>query len=323
MKVKIEELQILCQNILKKAGLSGEEAAIITDDYIDAELRGKPSHGLASFSMVVNDAKHRGISSVSFERGPVILFDGNGDIGHLVAYKAVEWAQSVCREFGIAIAGMRHIKRFATPGTVAWRAAGMEMISLVFEYGGKAFMAPYGGSDPVMSTNPIGIGIPTLDGPIILDMASSERAFFFISLAQKLGMDIPPTWGVDKDGKATTDPSKVNTILPFGGYKGYGLAFMLEILTGPFLGVNVGLSGDLSHRGALCIFLSPSTFGVSFDDFNYRVKQLISDVKSSRLADGHEHIFIPGEQSAINRSKCIEAGSIDLDEETYANLKSL
>ena len=323
MKVDIEELKNLCQGVLKKSGLSVDEAAIITDDYIDAELRGKPSHCLASFSMVVNDAQNRGILSVSSERGPVILFDGNGDIGRLVAYKAVDWAESVCQEFGIAVAGMKNIKRFATPGTVAWRAAKKGMISLVFEYGGKAFMAPYGGSDAVMSTNPIGIGIPTLHEPIILDMASSERAFFFISLAQKLGMDIPPTWGVDKDGKSTTDPSKVNAIPPFGGYKGYGLAFMLEILTGPFLGVNVGLSGDLSQRGALCFFLSPSMFGVSFNDFHSRVQQFISDIKSSRLAEGHEHIFIPGEKGEGNRNKCIEEGVIELDEETYNVLKSL
>jgi LDH2 family malate/lactate/ureidoglycolate dehydrogenase len=273
--------------------------------------------------MVVQDARDRGISSVGSARGPVIIFDGNGDIWHLVAYKAVAWAETACREFGIAVAGMKDIRRFATPGTVARRAATKGMIALIFEYGGKAFMAPYGGCDAVMSTNPVGIGIPTPHEPIILDMASSERAFFFISLAQKLGRDIPSTWGVDTDGKSTTDPSQVKTILPFGGYKGYGIAFMLEILSGVLLGVDVGLSGDLSKRGALCFFLSPSLFGVSIDEFNSRVQQFIADVKSSRLAEGHEHIFIPGEQAENKRKACMAEGALELDEETYRTLTSL
>jgi LDH2 family malate/lactate/ureidoglycolate dehydrogenase len=141
---------------------------------------------------------------------------------------------------------MRNIKRFATPGTVARRATEKGMIALVFQYGGQAFMAPYGAAEAVISTNPIGIGIPTDEAPLILDMATSERAFYFIALAKALGERIPDTWGIDGSGQPVTDPSQVTAVLPFGGYKGYALAVMLEIMTGPFLGVDVGLKGDLS-----------------------------------------------------------------------------
>ncbi len=323
MKVPIHEIRDLCKRILLWKGLTEEEATIIADDYLDAEMRGKPSHGLRGFSVVVEDCKSRGKAKIDFEREPVVLFEGNGDIGHLVAYEAISWAENCCRDHGVAIVGMRNIKRFATPGTVARRATEKGMIALVFEYGGQAFMAPYGAAEPVISTNPVGIGIPTDDAPIILDMASSERAFYFISLAKALGQEIPGTWGIDSEGRPVSDPSKVAAVLPFGGYKGYALAFMLEVITGPFLGVDVGLKGSLSKRGALCLFFSPSLFGVSTEEFHARVNTFIHNIKSARLAEGHKEIFIPGEQGENRRRECIREGSIEMDEETYNQLQTL
>lgn len=323
MRIPIDELRDLCIRILVSRELTEEEAAIIAEDYLDAEMRGKPSHGLRSFSVVVEDCKKRGRAQVGFERGPVILYEGGGDIGHLVAHKAVHWAERSCRDHGFAIAGMRDIKRFATPGTVARRGAEKGMIALVFEYGGQAFMAPYGGADPVISTNPIGIGIPTGRAPLLLDMASSERAFYFIALAKALGQEIPATWGIDSRGRPVTDPAQVTAVLPFGGYKGYSLAVMLEILTGPFLGVDVGLKGNLSTRGALCLFFSPSLFGVDTEGFHARVDTFINTIKNARVAEGHEEIFVPGEQGEKRRRKAVQEGVIELDKEAFESLKAL
>ena len=323
MKVPIEEMSDLCKRILLSHGLTEEEATIITEDYLDAEMRGKPSHGLKAFSVVVEDSKKRGEATVGLERGPVILYEGNGDVGHLVAHEAIGWAEKSCQNHGIAIVGMRNIKRFATPGTAARRATEKGMIALVFEYGGQAFMAPYGAAEAVISTNPIGIGIPTDDAPLILDMASSERAFYFIALAKALGEKIPDTWGIDSNGQPVTDPSQVTAVLPFGGYKGYALAVMLEIITGPFLGVDVGLKGDLSQRGALCLFFSPSLFGVDTDAFNARVNTFINNIKNARVAEGHEEIFVPGEQGERRRRKCLQEGVIELDEEAFNQLRAL
>jgi LDH2 family malate/lactate/ureidoglycolate dehydrogenase len=323
MRISITEIRTLCEGILTAKGLSQKEAAIITDDYLDAEMRGKPSHGLAGFSVVVDDAKKRGKSHLAFQRGPIAFLEGNGDIGHLVAHQAVGLAGQMTAEFGVAVVGMKNITRFATPGSIARLAAEKNLIALIFEYGGKALMTPYGAADPILSTNPIGIGIPTEDGPIILDMASSERAYYFISLAQKLGQSIPLGWGVDGDGQGVTDPSKVKAVLPFGGYKGSGLAFMLEILTGPFLGVDVGLKGDLSRRGALGIFFSPAAFGVPAKDFNAKVREFVRNIKNAGRAPGHEVIWIPGEQGEIKRREALKKGELEISEQVYQSLQGL
>jgi LDH2 family malate/lactate/ureidoglycolate dehydrogenase len=323
MKVPIDEMRDLCKRILLSHELTEDEAMIISDDYLDAEMRGKPSHGLKAFSVVVEDTKNRGKAAVGLERGPVILYEGNGDIGHLLAHDAILWAEKSCQNHGIAIVGMRNIRRFATPGTVARRATEKGMIALVFEYGGQAFMAPYGAAEAVISTNPIGIGIPTNNAPLILDMATSQRAFYFIALAKALGETIPDTWGIDSNGQPVTDPSQVTAVLPFGGYKGYALAVMLEILTGPFLGVDVGLQGDLSRRGALCLFFSPSLFGVDKKAFNARLDTFINNIKKARVAQGHEEIFLPGEQGERRRGKCLQEGVVAFDEQAINQLKAL
>jgi ureidoglycolate dehydrogenase (NAD+) len=323
MKVPIDEMRDLCKRILMSHELTEQEATIISDDYLDAEMRGKPSHGLRAFSVVVEDSKNRGKATVGMERGPVILYEGNGDIGHLVAHEAILWAEKSCQDHGVAIVGMRNIKRFATPGTVARRATEKGMIALVFEYGGQAFMAPYGAAEAVISTNPIGIGIPAEDAPLVLDMATSQRAFYFIALAKALGEKIPDTWGIDSNGQPVIDPSQVTAVLPFGGYKGYALAAMIEIITGPFLGVDVGLQGDLSRRGALCLFFSPSLFGVDREAFNARVHTFINNIKNARVAQGHEEIFLPGEQGERRRRRCLQEGIIEFDEQAFNQLKAL
>jgi LDH2 family malate/lactate/ureidoglycolate dehydrogenase len=98
---------------------------------------------------------------------------------------------------------------------------------------------------------------------------------------------------------------------------------MLEILTGPFLGVDVGLQGDLSRRGALCLFFSPSLFGVDKKAFNARLDTFINNIKKARVAQGHEEIFLPGEQGERRRGKCLQEGVVAFDEQAFNQLKAL
>jgi LDH2 family malate/lactate/ureidoglycolate dehydrogenase len=103
---------------------------------------------------------------------------------------------------------------------------------------------------------------------------------------------------------------------------GYALAVILEIITGAFLGVNVGWEGNLSQRGALCLFSSPSLFGVQREAFNTRVNTFIN-IKNARVAKGHEEVFLPGEQGERRRRKCLQDGAVELDEETFHQLRAL
>lgn len=323
MKVPLAEARDLCVRILTQEGLAREEAAIITEDYLDAEMRGKTSHGLAAFRVAQRDAGERGHGAIASQEGPHLLWEGNGDIGHILGAKALDFAAEACKVHGFGIVGLRNIRRIATPGSLARKAAQKRLIGIVLEYGGYPFVAPHGSTEGVLSSNPLGIGIPTSDGPVVLDMATTERAGSLIILARLLGKDLPAGIGLDGEGRPTTDPHEATTFLPFGGYKGSALAFMMEILTGPFLGVDVGKSGKPASRGALLLFFAPTLFGVSFDEFSTRVRQLISEVKSARLAPGHAEIFTPGEQGERRRKACEEAGTIDLEPAVWEKLQGM
>lgn len=323
MKIKITELEKLCKEILFKRGLTKEEAEFIVEDYIDAELRNKPSHGLASFDIVANDAINKGKYQVLSDNGTVVHYDGHGDIGHIIVRDAIKRAKKNCENSGICVIGIKNFKRFATPGSVAKLGMKEGLISIVFEYGGQAFMAPYGSRESIISTNPIGIGLPSKDKTILLDMATSEKAFYYIALAKKLGQSIPEHWGINKEGESTSDPNEVFAVSPFGGYKGYALAFILEILSGIFVGVDVGLRGKISKRGALMIFLKPDLFNVDPEIFSSKINELIFDIKNSKKEKSNSEIFIPGEQGERNKNNSLKAGFIEIDQKVHSSLIEL
>lgn len=210
------------------------------------------------------------------------------------------------------------------PGPIAEIAATNNMIGIVIEYGGKAFMTAHGGAEAVISTNPIGISIPTADStPILIDMATSEKAIGFVTLASKLGQIIPDTWGVDKNGNLTSNPNDVVAVVPFGGYKGYSIALALEVLAGPLVGVPVGLQGNLQNRGALLCVINPSLFGVSVDDFKKNVSQLIGEIKNSKRREGVSEIFIPGEQGERRKRRILERGYLEIEDPIMAEIIKL
>lgn len=195
------------------------------------------------------------------------------------------------------------------------------MIGLCFNYGGGPLLAPTGAREAILSTNPIGIGIPHKPYPIVIDMATSTRAFYYVRLAKALGKKISKEWGIDKFGRPTTDPEKLVAVLPFGGYKGYILALALEILTGPLVRTKVGKSTKLV-RGFLFIVINPLVF-TSGSEFNKDVNKLIKDVKNARKIKGVKEIMIPGEHAYYNEQKNLKRGYLDIDKSIIETIYKL
>jgi LDH2 family malate/lactate/ureidoglycolate dehydrogenase len=323
MRVAIDEVRQLCEGILVAHGLTPEEARWVVTEYLDLELRGHRSHGLAAFSIATKQAKGRGHYEILRETDNFVLIDGHGDIGHIVGHKAIDIAVSKARSNGFCLVGIKHITRFSAPGTLVRRAAEQDLVAIITEYGGVPLMAPSGGIDPILSTNPLGIGIPSSTIPIVVDMSMSERALGFVTLAQKIGQKIDPTWALDTNGKATEDPAAVHTLLSFGGYKGYALGLALEVLTGPLLGVEAGTKGNLRDRGALFIVLDPELFGTPLLDFKAKVSGLIAEIKQARRRDGVDEILIPGEQGERRKQELLRQGFIEVEDPIIDELHKL
>ena len=265
-------------------------------DYLDAEVRGRHSHGFVSFDVALSAFPKHGVAEVAEHGAGVITITGNGDCGHTVLRAGIDAAVPHMDEQRLYAIGVGDVTRVNCPGVIARYGAQHGCITLVFEYGGKNFLAPTGGIQPALSTNPLSIGIPGTDPLFLLDFATSERAIGYVALARMNGTAIPPTWGIDTAGESTSDPRDVAAVLPFGGYKGYGLSLAIELLAGALVGVPVGTAGSLGCRGALVLLLAPTIFGQDTATFAIAAQNFLDEVIGTQPI-GEAPVQYPGQRS--------------------------
>ena len=174
--------------------------------------------------------------------------------------------------------------------------------------GNANHMAPWGGIDLLLSTNPIAIAVPAGDGPmVLLDIATTVAAYGKVKVAAQKGESIPDDWMIDRQGKPITDPKRAaeGSLLPIGAYKGYGLAVMIGLLAGSLNNAAVGKATidfnahhDLvTNTGQTIIAVDPSAFG-NREEFVSRVITLVEDLKNSTTLPGVKEIRVPGEGAA-------------------------
>lgn len=317
--VRLDELKKHCTEKLVCNGASDEVALLVYSDYLEAEARGRASHGFMSFDVALSAFPVKGHAEVVDHRGSLLTIEGNGDTGHWAARFGIDSALSHFDENGASVIGVRNISRFNTPGPIARYGAERGAVTLVFEYGGANFMAPEGGSTAALSTNPIGIAFPGTDPLFVLDIATSERAWGYVALAKLEGTSIPGSWGLDSGGSSTTDPAAVATLRAFGGHKGFGLALAAEILSGALVGVPIGSKGSLPVRGALIILIKPDAFGVTQRAFQSRVRSFLKEVTGVPPA-GDTPVRYPGQESSRRYHDVLAKGEIELPTSVWRKL---
>lgn len=327
MRIKINKIRKICENILIKHGIPVSDARIITDEYIDGELCGKLSHGLQAFPSIIKRLPIKNRFQVEKETESMVLIDAHGYFGQVIAKKAIEIICRKAKKQGVAIGAIKNMVTFLRPAIPARMIEGKGMIGIVFNNGGLQAIAPTGGIDPIFGTNPIGVGIPTDNEPINFDMATSKRAWGEVRVAKTLGKDLPKDTFLNKQGDFTQDPNQAYSVVPEGDYKGYALALLIEILTGSLVDMPTGLKPKKKEyrttlRGAVLIAIDPSKF-TSFNKFKKINSKLINDIKKSRKAKGIEEIRIPGELSQRKRSVNLKNGYFDIDERIINKIKEL
>jgi L-2-hydroxycarboxylate dehydrogenase (NAD+) len=324
MRINIQELKDLCVSVLSQKGLSSFDAELVFNEYLDAELRGKKSHGFQSFAdFAAKKAGSSGEPKIIKETGCYLHIDGQKSFGQVVCHKYVPKAISKAKENGICMMGITNMHSYQMPGTYARMAAESDIVALIFNYGGHPRIAPTGSIDPIFGTDPIAIGIPAEDMPVVVDMATSKINMMNVRMAKKLNKELPVGCCIDKDGNPTTDPEEAmdGALLPFGDYKGSALALSIEILTKTMFGID---EKDKSKpgRGFFFIFINPAVFQ-EIEKFKKDVTGLVDKIKNSRKAEGVEEILIPGEHSEKIKESNLKKDYIELDEKIVEEIKSL
>lgn len=329
MNITAEQERAIIMEILTKMNVPTEDAEIVADVTLDANLKGFSSHGLGRFPQYVKGLKAGTIEPqteivVEKETPTMALINGNHMFGHVVAYRGMEMAIQKAKNVGIGIVGIHDSNHFGVAGYYSDMAVMEDMIGLVIANTEPA-VAPIGGKEPILGTNPIAIGIPSNKNYVSVDMATSASARGKLLEAVRKGQKIPENVALDEDGNPTIDPECAlrGSILPFGAHKGYALAFMIEILAGPLVRAasGKGVRGtanpeEMCTKGDLMIVIDPSNF-VDLDEFKEEVDEFIAEIK-----DSGENIFIPGDMEVRNINKAKKEG-IALDEELYLQLKKI
>lgn len=240
-----QELQRLAEAAFRGLGIRARDAEDTARILVLADLFGHPTHGVSRIGSYGERLEIGGINKAPLIRvedaAPAIaLVDGDNGLGPVVGTRALEEAKARARHLGVGVALARGSNHFGAVGPYCWLAA-QEGFASIIGSNATATIAPTGGREARLGNSPIGFGIPGGDGPpVILDMALSVVARAKIRAALARGEAIPDTWATDRDGRPTTDPRSAleGFLLPIGGYKGYGLALIVDLLAGLLSGAS-------------------------------------------------------------------------------------
>jgi len=316
IRLNVSEAQALSEDVLRKIGYDAEEARIIADHVIDAALCGYEYSGLPK---ILNVAEHellrepRRHMRVLRETANSVLYDGGNNSGMVTMYRATQIAIDKARDQGMAIVGVNNSWMSGRSAHYVEMAARAGMVGF-HSVSSRAHVAAPGSSGPVTGTNPVAFAFPTLDEPLVIDLGTSAFMGTDLQFRERLGAELPEGVAMDAQGQLTRDPTKVATILPFGGYKGFALSLAMQAL-----GVLAGSGfGDDKIYGYLIMAINPELM-LPGDDFRRHMSEMLAKVKATPRQPGVDEIRLPGERSSRERSRLQREG-IEIDREIYQAL---
>ncbi len=325
----------LASRALVGLGLAPRDAADAACILVLGELMGLATHGLGRIESYGERLDLGGIKArpdIRVERAaPAIArVDGDNGVGPLVGMRSLEAAMELARESGVGIAFARASNHFGPIAPYCLLAAEAGFASIVGS-NATTTIAPWGGRDARVGNSPVGFCIPNPGGrPVILDMALSVVARAKIRNAAKRGESIPPTWATDRDGAPTTDPKAAleGFLLPIGGYKGYGLALVVDLFAGLLSGAaylthvsswsdSPGAPQDLGH---FFFLVDASRLGPP-EWLSERMRDFAAIVQDTPPADPASPVLLPGEIE-LDRLERHRRDGIVLDPALVARLEA-
>ena len=338
MKVSAQNLHAFCVEALTQVGVGEPDARTAADVLVTTDTWGTFTHGtkaLRAYIRRLRDGglKKKGVPKVASEGPAWAMLDGDSSLGMVSSVFAMNTATAKAATAGIAFVGLRNNCHYGAAGYYAAMAIEKNMIGFSMANDIPTVNAP-GARGSVMGSNPFGFAAPAgNEKPILLDMATSTVAGGKVFAAAALGKTIPGNWLLDANAKPTTDPtlfSHAASLTPLGGYKGYGIAFMIEVLSAILTGAAIRwqlLSWTFSDaskptgHGAAFIAINIASL-MPVEEFKQRMDRTIREIRASEKADGTERIYLPGEMEWERREKALIEG-MDLPEDVVASLRGL
>ena len=334
--IQAERLREIASALLVANKVPEDEAATVARHVVNANLAGHDSHGVIMLPNYIERVRVGHIVpgapfTIVQESPSTTVVDGNWGFGYVINEKAMALTIEKANSQNIAactVFRQGHVGRLASYPLMAARAG---MIGMAWADSGRSpkGVAPFGGREARLGTNPWAIAVPSdLDGPFCMDFATSAVAMGKIKLAEARGQEIPRGWVVDSEGDLTTDPAKIKggALLPLGGpgegYKGTALAAMGEVFCGILTGLGFGVEPSGRHNdGCFLIAIKVEAFRPLLT-FRREVADFAHYLKDTRPAKGSSGVLYPGEVEHRAETQRAKVG-VEIEDATWKKLGSL
>ncbi len=330
VRVPRDKLFNVVKNIFVALGVPESDAEIVADNLVMADMRGVESHGVQRLKRYVDGIKAGGVKTnpnikVVKDSPTYALIDGDEALGQVAAYRAVQIAINKAKKNGIGIVGVKNSNHYGIAGYYAYKIAkeGLLGISMTTS---RPLVAHTGAMEKFIGTNPIALGAPVAGEkePFLLDMATSVVPSGKVEVYRRKNKPVPGEWAISTEtGEITHDPNQIlspkGAILPLGGlgelsggHKGYGLAVLVDILSGVLLGAtwskHVGGTSDRhSDVGHLFMAIDPSAFGDA-EEFKQNMKKMTEELKNAKKHPNFKRIWVHGEKGHLTMETRLKIG---------------
>jgi LDH2 family malate/lactate/ureidoglycolate dehydrogenase len=332
-----ERLIRISHDILLKHGANKEEASTVAKHLIRANLVGHDSHGIIQLAGYIDRIKKGHVVpgakfEIVNETATTAKINGNWGLGQVVQTKATQLAIEKAKKNMVAAVTVACQSHVGMLNTYTQMAAAEGLIGQMYCDSGRGpkQVAPFGGRDPRLGTNPVCIALPSnLPGPIFIDVATSAVAAGKIVLYRNRHKPMPLSWVIDKDGNPTTNPDDYfagGALMPLGGadggHKGYGLGTMIDVFSGILTGLGWGEDPKARHNdGTLFIAINVAAFK-PIEEFKAEVTDFARYLKSSRPAKGFKEVMYPGEIEWMTMQDRLKTG-VPIEDDTWAAVSKL
>ena len=301
MRLHPDEARNFTIKTLITNGLSKDDAVIIADHLIEAELCGRASHGLLRIPQIIEKIPQNTQKAEIVKNAPAYaLLDGTGELGYLVAYQAVNIALEKAQTTGIALVGVKNSGHCGMAGYYVRQIVARGYIGIMLcNTFPKVALA--GGRKPAYGTNPLAVAIPAEPENFVLDMSTASMTIGDLFVALREGKELPPGFVYDEDDNPVTNPAealKNGVLQPFGGYKGAGLGVMIQLLSAILTG------HDAWQTGGILLAAIDSGIFSSTDDLRKKAGDYFKKIKDAENSE----VYLPGEHSAARRKEIIKTG---------------
>lgn len=345
-RIQEKALTSFCEHILTSLKVPPADAAVVTEVLVLADLRGVESHGVARLGRYVNGLKKGFMKptdhgTIMRETKATALIDGGQSLGQVAGRKGMELAIRKAKDTAVGVVTVRNSNHYGIAGYYSLMALEHDLIGMSLT-NAAPLVVPTFGSTAILGTNPISLTAPAdKEKPFVLDMATATVPRGKLEVYNRQGKPIPHGWAVDETGRSTTDASSVlkalanrlgGGLLPLGGegeemggHKGYGLALMVDVLSGVLSGAATGLRvyGDEARPdvGHFFLCIDPAAFR-PLDEFKRDMDRLARELKDSPKAHGQPRIYVHGEKSFARMEKYRKEG-VPLGPKVVEDLKNI